>query len=123
MLGGDTIVWVPRLPIDVWAHVACFIESENRVSTFMILRRALFIPTYGSFHETMMRFLERAAAEDNCANKKAHALAWPERPFWPDQYLDTLSEMGFEEQRSVRALVMSGGDLLNAIHFIAIGRV
>ena len=111
---------IPNLPIDVWARVACFIEAEHRMSTFMTLRRAMLLPTYRSMHETILRFLEEAARIDTARSVAAHPPSWPTRPYWPPSYESSLCDMGFESQRVVRALVMAGGDLQEALlHLVA----
>lgn len=111
---------VPNLPIDVWARVACFIEPECRTSTFMALRRAMLLPTYRSMHETMHRFLEEAARIDTARSVATHPPSWPTRPYWPEAYESRLCDMGFDSRRVVRALVMAGGDLQEALlHLVA----
>ena len=108
---------LPNLPIDVWAQIAAHLTQTDRIATFYRLRRAMVLPTYGTVHETMLRFLEVGAEHD-----RAHEIpsTWPELPTWSVDVEVTLLNMGFSETETHRALVASGGDMYGALQMLMI---
>ena len=90
-----------NLPVDLWAQVARFIAPSDRGGVFWALRKALLIPTHGTLHETMLRFLKVAYREES----KECTGSWPVRCEWNAEYAYILTEMGFEEDAVTNALL------------------
>lgn len=101
---------LPSLPIDVWAHVACFMSQDERVRSFWSLRHAMMLPNMNTLHETMMCFLERASMYDRQMYDRQNPPQWPVAPEWSYEDEVALCDMGFESDAVVQSLSQSNGN-------------
>lgn len=110
---------VQTLPIEIWAQVARYLPTVERVPAFYALRRAMIIPTHNTLHETMLRFLEVAAADEK---RDDLDVGWPTAERISPDDVHVLVEMGFESNQVLAALVQAGGQVDIAIVRLVIGR-
>lgn len=103
-----------NLPLDVWANVARFLPSGERVSMFFALRKAMLIPYQNSVHETLLYFLDQSRREDVDTDDGV----WPTVPTWDDDDELLLLEMGFDQESIRESLTQHGGRVDLVLHHL-----